>query len=224
LAERLASWEVLLENNHAELAYLPSPNGIRLRVTLRNISTLKADVLFEEFHASLKVLIPEHLAATEDIPMSRIVGKMLLDKKLTLAVAESCTGGYIAHLITSIPGSSVWFRGGVVAYSNDIKTDFLGVNNNDIMQHGAVSQEVAEQMATGAMIRLKSDYGIGITGIAGPDGGTPEKPVGTVWIAVATSEKVISKKHVFGDNRERNIIRASVMALDMLRKEILLND
>jgi nicotinamide-nucleotide amidase len=142
---------------------------------------------------------------------------MLVSSGKTMATAESCTGGSIAQLITSNPGSSAYFKGGVVAYSNEIKNKLLGVPDKIIEEYGAVSQEVAELMAVGARENLGTDYAVATTGIAGPDGGSDEKPVGTVWIAVAGANGVSSKKYVFKHNRERNIIRSTHIALNMLR-------
>ena len=143
---------------------------------------------------------------------------MILNNK-TLASAESCTGGNIAQLITSVSGSSKYFLGSVVAYSNNIKTSILNVKNHSLEQYGAVSKQVVSEMAKGIINLFHSDYAIATSGIAGPTGGTEEKPVGTTWIAVASKDQIIAKKFLFGDNRERNIIRAS--ALNMLRKLIL---
>jgi nicotinamide-nucleotide amidase len=134
--------------------------------------------------------------------------------------AESCTGGSIAQLITSVPGSSAYYKGSVVAYANEVKTEFLGVGENLIAAHGAVSEEVVTAMAMGARAKLHVDYAIATSGVAGPDGGTPEKPVGTIWIAVATPEKVLTQKFKLGVDRERNIRRASLFALNMLRQEL----
>ncbi len=136
-------------------------------------------------------------------------------------MAESCTGGYLAQTITSNPGCSAYFNGGVVAYSNEIKNKILGVPSGMLEKYGAVSQEVAESMALGAQKELNADYSIATTGIAGPDGGTEEKPVGTVWIAVSGPSGVRSKKYIFRHNRERNIIRTTQTSLNMLRTLIL---
>jgi nicotinamide-nucleotide amidase len=139
---------------------------------------------------------------------------------MTLSLAESCTGGNISAMVTSIPGSSAYYKGGTVAYSNEIKTSELNVSPYTLIISGAVSQEVAEQMADGSRSRFNTDFALAVTGIAGPDGGTPEKPVGTTWIAVASKKRIVSHCYHFGDNRGRNIQRASVSALFMLLKEI----
>ena len=149
------------------------------------------------------------------------VGKLLMHQKKFASTAESCTGGNIAHLITSVPGSSAYFKGSVVAYANEVKIEQLGVAHEDIKTSGAVSLPVVEQMARGACRYLHADYAISTSGIAGPDGGTDEKPVGTVWIAVAGPESTFSQKFTFGKNRERNILLASAYGLNLLRKMLL---
>ena len=149
------------------------------------------------------------------------VGRLLKIKNCTLSTAESCTGGNIAHMITSVPGSSVYYMGSVVAYDNRVKTGLLKVHPETIMKYGAVSSEVAEAMAKGAMELFSTDYSVGVTGIAGPEGGTDEKPAGTVWISVASRNKSTTKKFTFGNDRNINIMRFSVAALDMLRRHII---
>ena len=150
-----------------------------------------------------------------------LIGHMLSEKNATLALAESCTGGTIAQMITSVPGSSAYFLGSVVAYSNRIKEKLLGVDPEIIEQYGAVSREVVEQMAEGVRERFASDYSIATSGIAGPDGGTEEKPVGTTWIAVASAEKTESAVYRLGDHRGRNIQKAALTGLNMLRNLIV---
>jgi nicotinamide-nucleotide amidase len=145
----------------------------------------------------------------------------LLEKEATVSTAERCTGGNIAKMITSVPGSSAYFKGSVVAYDNDVKQSLLSVAQYSLDHFGAVSQQVVEQMAVGVLKLMATDYAIATSGIAGPDGGTDEKPVGTTWIAVASKAGVTAKKFSFGDNRERNITRASSSALNMLREVLL---
>jgi nicotinamide-nucleotide amidase len=142
---------------------------------------------------------------------------MLVAKNATLATAESCTGGHIARSITGNPGCSAWFKGSVVAYSNDVKAGVLNVNDDDIEKYGAVSGQVVKQMADGVRKLTNADYAVATSGIAGPDGGTDEKPVGMVWIAVASPDETVAKKYTFSNNRERNILRSSQTALNMLR-------
>jgi nicotinamide-nucleotide amidase len=155
--------------------------------------------------------------------MAGNIGNMLLNKGLSVGVAESCTGGTIAHFFTQNPGSSGYFKGGIVAYSNDLKIKLLGIAPEIIIEKGAVSREVVEAMATGARKLLETDYSLATSGVAGPGGGTPDKPVGTVWIAVAGPEGVVSKVYNFANNRERNIIRSTQTALNLLRLELLRN-
>ena len=146
---------------------------------------------------------------------------MLFRSGKTITTAESCTGGYIAHLITSVSGSSNYFKGGVVCYSNDIKVKDLGVEREKIKQYGAVSEEVVKQMALGALNRYETDFAIATSGIAGPTGGSEDKPVGSVWIALASKDGVNAFNFNFGNNRERNIRRSALAALNLLRKEII---
>ena len=194
---------------------------IRLRLSAYGIDP---DLLKNEVDSqieTLKTIIPENIFGYGTDSLAGVVGKMLAKNGKTLAVAESCTGGNIAHLFTSNPGSSAYFKGAIVAYSNEIKTSLLEVKQETLALHGAVSEEVAIEMVLGAKKILKSDYAIATTGIAGPDGGTSEKPVGTVWIAVAGKQNVIVKRYNFAHNRERNILRSSQSAINMLRELIL---
>ena len=169
----------------------------------------------------LLTIIPESVFGFDDDNLGIALGRMLVESGKTLALAESCTGGNIAQFITSNAGSSAYFKGGVVAYSNEIKNNLLGVSMELLESLGAVSQEVAEAMALGVQKALNADYAVATTGIAGPDGGSDEKPVGTVWIAVAGPPGVTSKKYIFKHNRERNIIRTTHTALNLLRIFIL---
>ena len=219
LAEKIEKWEDALPE-FIKLAYLPSAMMVRLRLSAYGYDKSLLELEINKQLKELQNIIPEHIFGFDDENMAMAVGRMLMEQSKTLAVAESCTGGYIAHSITSNPGSSAYFKGGVVAYSNEIKNRMLNVPEKMIVEHGAVSQEVAEAMAVGARKALNADYAISTTGIAGPDGGTDEKPVGTVWIGVAGPSGVISKKYIFKHNRERNIIRSAQTALNLLRKLI----
>ena len=153
--------------------------------------------------------------------MAMAVAKLLLAKKCKLAIAESCTGGFISHLITQNSGSSAYFLGGVIAYDNSIKISELGVSEDEIQRHGAVSQQVVEAMALGAKKRFNAHYAIATSGIAGPTGETPGKPVGTVWVAIATPQGIVSQRFVFGNDRQRNILRSAVTALNLLRLTLI---
>jgi len=220
LAEKIEEWENLLPEN-IKLAYLPNPMSVRLRLSAigNNLDSLKQSVGIEI--EKLAQIIPDNIFGYDNETLAEVIGHLLKNSGKTLAVAESCTGGYISHLITSVPGSSVYYNGGVTAYSNSVKKKLLGVSETSLDKYGAVSKVVAKEMALGIKKALNSDYAIATTGIAGPGGGTEEKPVGTVWIAVAGETKTVVKKFVFGENRERNIIRSSQTALQMLRRIIL---
>ena len=150
-----------------------------------------------------------------------VIGKLLKSKNKTVSTAESCTGGEIAHLLTSVPGSSAYFKGSVIAYANSVKTQLLGVQEYIIGKYGAVSEETVKEMAVGARNLFKTDFAVATSGIAGPDGGTETKPVGTVWIAVASEKGTVSEKRVFGNDRITNIKRFSLAALNLLRKQII---
>jgi nicotinamide-nucleotide amidase len=220
LAEKIEKWESALPE-FIKLAYLPSPLMVRLRLSAygSDKSLLEAEIANQV--KELLTIIPENIFGFDHDNLAMVIGRTLVESSQTLAVAESCTGGNIAHYVTSNPGSSAYFKGGVIAYSNEIKTSLLNVPSEIINKFGAVSQEVAEAMAQGARKVLQTDYSVATTGIAGPDGGTEEKPVGTVWIAVAGPSGVKSKMYLFKHNRERNIIRTSQTALNMLRTFIL---
>lgn len=217
LADKLKSWEDNLSEK-IKVAYLPSPGIIRLRLSIAGDNN-------DDLEKSLKVEIQKviqlignrHIFGFNQDTLAEVLGRVLTEKKLSIAIAESCTGGNISHLITSVPGCSNYFKGSIIAYSNEIKTAELGIEEEIIIKYGAVSREVVESMVKGVQKKLKSECAIATTGIAGPDGGTTEKPVGTVWIAALYGNKIISEKFLFGDNRERNIIRSSLSALNMLR-------
>jgi nicotinamide-nucleotide amidase len=221
LAERISAWESSLPKE-LKLAYLPSPESNRLRLTARGDDRAKIQKMVNEKASELYTIIPEFIFGEEEDTLTGVTGKLLKKSGLTVSTAESCTGGYIAHLITSVSGSSEYFKGSVTAYANKVKTEILGVDGRLIEQHGAVSREVVEEMAVKARKLLKTDYTLATSGTAGPTGGTDEKPVGMVWIAVAGPEKVISKVYNFGNDRGRTIIRSSQTALNMLR--LILNE
>lgn len=215
LAMELKTFEDELPDN-LKLAYLPTPGLIRLRITGRHTEQNLLDIQTEEQRKKLHLILKNNIIAEEDKPVQILLAELLKEKGLTLGVAESCTGGNIAHLITSIPGSSSYFKGGIVSYSNEVKMNLLNVSSYDLDNYGAVSEPVVQQMARGAKDVLETDCSISTSGIAGPDGGTDEKPVGTVWIAVSYGKQLVSTKYIFSKNRENNILRASNMALLML--------
>lgn len=218
LAEKISDWEDSLAKN-VRLAYLPAYSSIRLRLSVYQPDDTTESYINAKVE-ELKRIVPENIIAYEDIKLEELVGKLLKDRHCTVATAESCTGGKVASLITSVSGSSEYYKGSVVSYCNEVKADVLGVSRADLEKYGAVSSTVAEQMASGVRRLLKTDYAVATTGIAGPTGGSDEKPVGTVWIAVATPTRVVSRKYVFGKDRSINIERFAASALSMLIVEM----
>ncbi len=216
LAEKLTDWENQLPRS-IKLAYLPSPTSIRLRLSAFGDKEINLTDLIDCEVRKLYQIIPSYIYGEGEVALQEIVGQLLKAKSATLSTAESCTGGTIAHLITQVPGSSAYFKGSIVAYSNEVKEEILGIDPEIIKQYGAVSKPVVEAMANAVKKKLKTDYSIAVSGIAGPDGGSPEKPVGTVWIAVASNKSLFSRELKFSNDRTRNIIRSSVTALNMLR-------
>lgn len=215
LAEHLENWEETLEEG-VKLAYLPSPGLVKLRITAKGEAVKRLDTAYESLK---KVLEGMKYTEGEDV-LEKQIGNILRKKGVTLATAESCTGGEIAHLITAVPGSSAYFKGAVVSYANEVKVNVLGVKEEDLEQYGAVSEAVVLQMAQGVKKLMKTDYAVSTSGVAGPDGGTPEKPVGTVWIGVATPQKTFARKYVFSFTRERNIAKAAAKVLELVMAEI----
>lgn len=223
LAEIIKSWEDNLGSDNIKLAYLPSPGIVKLRLSVVGLDQLILEKKLDNAIDELKALIPDQIYGYGNATLEGVVGELLKDKDQTLSTAESCTGGSVAKMLTSISGSSSYFNGSIVSYTNQSKVDLLNVNTIDIEKFGAVSQEVVEQMAANIRVKFNSDYGISTSGIAGPSGGTKEKPVGTVWIAVANKNRIISKKLKLGYNRERNIHVSSLSVLNLLRLELLKN-
>jgi nicotinamide-nucleotide amidase len=215
LAIRLADFENELPP-FVKLAYLPQAGIIRLRLSAYSDDENKAKRTIVRLRKRLDEILKGHIIADEDKNIEVILGERLRSKGLTVGTAESCTGGAIAALLTSVPGSSNYFRGGVVSYANDVKRRLLGVSESDLEQYGAVSRPVVEQMAKGALQVLGCDYAIAASGIAGPGGGSPEKPVGSVWIAVAGQATVVSMEYRFTTLREQNIRRAVNASIRML--------
>jgi nicotinamide-nucleotide amidase len=207
------------------LAYLPSPGSVRLRLSCYNGDEKTTPVLFDE---KIKALIPllgnAYLGienyGEEAFSLEKKIADILTERKWKLALAESCTGGYLSHLFTSIAGASLYFNGALIPYQNEFKNEFLKVDNEIFKKYGAVSEECVLQMATETAFLFNADCSIAISGIAGPTGGTTEKPVGTVWIAVKVKDKIIAKKFTFGDDRGRNILMASQSAMQLLWIEL----
>jgi len=220
LSEIIAEWENSLPQ-FIKLAYLPSPGMVRLRLSASGSKEAELREALSGEEEKLLKLIPQYIWGFERETLEEVIGRLLKEKGLTVSTAESCTGGFLAQKITSVAGSSAYFRGSIVAYANELKTRFLWVNENLIKKHGAVSRNVVEAMAINGCQTMSSDFCVATSGIAGPTGGTPEKPVGSVWIAVAFGEKVTSKLLHLGDQRDRNIARASLAALALLREKIL---
>lgn len=220
LAETIESWENALPAN-IRLAYLPQPGMVRLRLTATSDNKQQLAATLQHQIDELLKIIPDLIFGFNDDSLEAVVGRLLLQKHRTVSTAESCTGGYLAHLITSVAGSSAWYQGSVVAYHNRIKMQTLAVPEKMLEEHGAVSQQVVEAMADGMRKSFGTDYALAVSGIAGPDGGSSEKPVGTTWIALATTQGVPSRKFLFGEHRQRNIRKAALAALNMLRLELL---
>ncbi|TKC58601.1 competence/damage-inducible protein A [Pedobacter hiemivivus] len=205
---------------HIKLAYLPKLGQIRLRLSGSgdDENLLKAEV--EAYAQQIINKVKKYVVIDQDIALEKAILNIMQAHKLTLSTAESCTGGYIAHLITQHPGSSAVYAGGAVTYSNALKTSVLGVHAETLGTYGAVSEETVKEMAYGARINFKTDYAVAVSGVAGPDGGTEDKPVGTVWVAVANSHHVIARKFNFSNRRAQNIERSAIAALSMVLNEI----
>jgi nicotinamide-nucleotide amidase len=220
LADKIKDWEEALPD-FLSLAYLPQHGMVRLRLSGRHEDAGLLHATLDDQVEKLTRLISEYIFAMQDQPIERTVFDLLINKGKTFALAESCTGGNIAHVITLIPGSSKVFKGAAVTYANATKTKVLGVPSEMIERRGVVSQDVVESMAKGVRNLMDADYGVATTGIAGPSGGTDENPVGTVWIGVASVSGVVSKCFNFGKDRENIINRATIAAYEMLRQELI---
>lgn len=222
LAELIKDFEEALPA-HIKLAYLPNYGMVRLRLSATGFNKAENEKEIQQLFETLKNEVKDYLVTDIDEPIQNVVGKLLMARGKTLCTAESCSGGYIAHLITSIPGSSKFYDGSVVSYSYQAKEDLLQVDKNTLESLGAVSEEIVIEMANGALKNIKSDYVIAVSGIMGPDGGMPDKPVGTVWVAVGNKEKIETKKLYLPYDRMRNIQLTATHALNLLRKFVLEN-
>jgi nicotinamide-nucleotide amidase len=220
LAEILTGFEEGLPLN-IKLAYLPAYGVIKLRLTATGTDRNSLTMMINEQVDKLYKVIPEYIYAEEEESLEMAIGRLLKEGNKSVCTAESCTGGEIAHLITSIPGSSLYYKGSVIAYANYVKAQLLGVVEDHLATDGAVSEVVVREMADGARKLLKTDYAVAISGIAGPDGGTDTKPVGTAWIAVASENGTVTEHRIFGNDRITNIKRFSLAALNLLRKQII---
>ena len=219
LAERIEAWEDALPD-YIHLAYLPSPNIVRLRLSAYEVEGKEVRQEIDNRFEELRSIIPDNIAGFEEATVEELVHNILIKRKLTLAVAESCTGGVIASKFTAQAGASAYFMCGIVSYSNDSKCNVLGVKYNHLERFGAVSQVVAEEMAESARYISGADFAISTTGIAGPTGGTKEKPVGTVWIGIATPTKCYAVCKNCGTDRSQIVSRATAYAIQMLYDEL----
>jgi nicotinamide-nucleotide amidase len=215
LAEKINAWEEALPDD-IKLAYLPNYGMVRLRLTATGTDNDALNRQLDQLFAELQQQVKEWLIVNEDISLEQALGKLLMSKNKTMATAESCSGGYIAHLITAIPGSSTYFKGTVVAYAYDVKEDVLGVQHSTLETNGAVSEETVTEMLKGLLQKTTADYGIATSGIMGPGGGTEDKPVGTVWVAVGSRKNMMAKKLHFRFDRLKNIELTATNALLML--------
>ena len=223
IADMIKDFEEALPGN-IKLAYLPNYGMVRLRLTSGGENKMEIEKEVDEKFIQLQKLVAAYIVTNEDEKMEAVLGKLLSQKKKTMCTAESCTGGFIAHLITSIPGSSAFYDGSIVSYSYKAKEDLLQVNEKTLLEKGAVSEDVVIEMAKGALQNIGSDYAIAVSGIMGPDGGMPDKPVGTVWMATGNRDKIITQKLHFRFERQLNIQLTAVNALNLLRRFILENE
>ena len=223
IAEKLKVFEESLPA-HIKLAYLPNYGMVRLRLTSTGADNSELEKELTPLFEQLKELVSDFLVSDKDENLEIVIGQVLKAKNKTMATAESCTGGYIAHLITSIPGSSSYYKGSVVSYANEVKENVLNVSPDILNTAGAVSEETVTQMVKGVIQKLNVDYAVATSGIMGPDGGSPEKPVGTIWLAVGNKNKTATHQLNLRFDRERNITMTGMFALNMLRKFILENE
>lgn len=219
LADWIASWEDALPI-YLKLAYLPSPGQVRLRISAFGDDASQLKQAIDAEALKLYGLIGEHIYGEGEVSMAEVIQQLCIDRNQSLSLAESCTGGNIAHLLTEVSGASIYFKGSAVTYTEEMKTQILGVPSDLIEHHGVVSEAVVRSMAKGAQNLFKTDYAIAVTGIAGPNGGSETLPVGSIWIGVATPSEIHAKLFRFSTNRGRNITMASLSALNMLRKLI----
>lgn len=214
-------WEDSLSLDEIKLAYLPSPGKVRLRLSAVGDDEHFLKSKIDKKVRELEQLLGDIIYGYGEDTIEQVLGQLLVENKLSISTAESCTGGTIAQMLTSVPGSSRYFKGSIIAYDNLVKQELLGVKESTLTQYGAVSEQTVVEMALGVKQKLNTDFGVATSGIAGPDGGTEEKPVGTVWIAVAGKENIVSRKFLFGNDRGRNISKTALEALSIVRKEIL---
>lgn len=219
LADKIKNWEDRIYRDGLALAYLPSPGVVKLRLSSKK-GTTDAD-LISQYLDEIKNMLPKYVYGVNDSSIFEVIGVLLKEKGLTLGTVESCTGGGIAREIVQVAGSSAYFEGSLVTYSNRLKNKLADVSNTTLEKYGAVSEQVVREMAEGGRRVLNVDCVMAVSGVAGPDGGTPEKPVGTVWISVATPDKTIAKRFQFGENRGRNLTMTALSATNLLRQVLL---
>jgi nicotinamide-nucleotide amidase len=222
LSEKIAEWEHSLPAN-IKLAYLPQLGIVTLRLTATGDDKNKISLQLDQEVGKLRKIIPEYIFGVDDDVLEKVVGQLLLKNKLSISSAESCTGGYLAYLLTTIPGSSEYYWGSVVAYQNTVKTEILGVREETIQQFGAVSEQTVKEMAEGVRKKFRTDIGISSSGIAGPTGGTDEKPVGTIWIGYSDKNQTFGKKLMLGNDRDINVKLTCIAVFNMIRKTLKLS-
>jgi len=219
LAQEIKDWEDRIQKDGLSLAYLPSPGVVKLRLSSKRGS--QDDPIIESYFDELRTRFPKYVYGMNGEHIHEVVGNLLRERNQTMGTVESCTGGGISGAFVEFPGASDFFQGGLVTYSNELKVKMVNVKEDTLLSHGAVSEQTVKEMAMGGQKVLGVDYVIAISGIAGPNGGSAEKPVGTVWIAVAYPGGVIAKKFLFGSHRKRNLEKAKLYASNMLRRTIL---
>ncbi|WP_162051969.1 competence/damage-inducible protein A [Pontibacter pamirensis] len=219
LADRLEAWETNLPE-HLKLAYLPNLGGVRLRLTGTGSDATKLEQELQAEVEKLPHIIPNHIFAFGEVKLEEAIGQLLKERGLTIATAESCTGGYLAHKITSISGSSAYYQGSVIAYHNEVKTRELNVNQETLQQHGAVSEATVREMAENVRQKFSTDIGVATSGITGPDGGTAEKPIGTIWIAYADKDRTVARLLNYNKDRLLNIEYTATAVLNLVRQSL----
>jgi nicotinamide-nucleotide amidase len=220
LADHIEEFESKLPPE-IRLAYLPNYGMVRLRLTANSAKAGNLESQLDALFSELKFLVAEWIVTDEDITIQEALGRLLKERKQTLSTAESCTGGYVAHLITSIPGSSAYFRGSVIAYDNQVKKKMLSVDPDILSSAGAVSEETVRAMVSGAIRSMETDFAVATSGILGPGGGSEKKPVGTVWIAAGNADEIVTQKLWFRFDRQRNTELTAANVLNLLRRFIL---
>jgi nicotinamide-nucleotide amidase len=220
LAEMLIAYEGALPS-HIKMAYLPNYGMVRLRLSATGYEAQTVEQEVNQLFDTLQAIVKEYMVTNRDEPMEKVVANLLLQQQKTMSTAESCTGGYMAHLITSMAGSSAYYKGSVISYSNEVKENLLGVQATTLQIPGAVSEDTVKQMVAGALKVLKTDYALAVSGIMGPDGGSEDKPVGTVWMAAGNAQQTITQKMQFRFDRTRNIQLTATAAFNLLRKLLL---